>query len=91
MGFAVELQNEWSGWIKGGFYSDVFDPLIPYGSEVVKAQGIPGFINDLVKALFHFHVLCGINLAFENGKLHPLAVVETNLGHATQSLCAPLA
>lgn len=69
----------------------VFDPSIPVGPKIVEPQGILREIGDLEEPRLHFDETRGINLAFKDGILHTLAVVETDFRDPSQSPRASLA
>jgi len=63
----------------------VLDAMLPISPEIVKADRILLRVHDCEQLVFEFHQLPGIHLAFEDGILDPLPVVETGFGDFTQS------
>ena len=84
----VRLDDQGAIDIEGGLGSDVLDPLLPVVAQVVDAQAIGGGINNGFQPRGQGNELRRIQLAFEDGVLDSLPVVEAGLGGLPQSPCA---
>jgi len=71
--------------VKGRLYSYMFDALIPCGTKIVKPKRVLAGFDCFFQAVLQFHITSGIDLAFKNGKLHPLSVVETDFGDTAKA------
>ena len=74
--------------VEAAFGSVVVDAGTPIPTEMVDADAVFLKIDDVEQALSQLNELGGLEGTFEDGVLHPLAVVEAGLRNAAE---APLA
>ena len=72
---AERSQNEWTFRIVGDLGADVLDAPLPFRSEKVEAKAVLDGIGFRDKGRPKHNPLGGIHETFEDGVLHPLAMI----------------
>ena len=83
-GFQWSLNDQRAVHVESLFSTNVLDPSFPLSSEVIIAQAVMGWIDDRLQLSSEHHPLGRIHFALENGILHALSEVLTDLGNFSE-------
>lgn len=84
-GFATRLNYQWTIGIHTLFYTVVLHPSIPIRAQIIKPHRIGLKGDNTQQFRLELNILRGINLAFKNGVLNTLTIIEADFCRPTQT------